>query len=224
MTAHPTLTEQLIEQKAKAAKAIPQAGLAVMDQATAALDASGLAGKALKEGDEVPNFSLPNANGERFSLHEYTNQGPVVISFYRGGWCPYCNLELAALQAALPDIEAAGGRLIAISPNTPDNSLSTREKHNLQFEVLSDVGFNVIDRFGLAFDMPEELVNLYGEFAINVAQWNGEERWRLPIPATYVIDSQRKVVKSYVNADYRERLDPVDIITALKEIPAPAQT
>ncbi|MGB3189179.1 MAG: peroxiredoxin-like family protein [Limnoraphis sp.] len=120
---------------------------AVMDQATEYLVKSGLVEKALKVGDQVPNFQLPNAVGETVEIKELFKSGATVITFYRGEWCPYCNLELRTLQKYLPEIEQFKATLVAISPQTPDHSLSTLEKNELTFEVLSDVGNQVAKKF-----------------------------------------------------------------------------
>ncbi|MEB3283197.1 MAG: peroxiredoxin-like family protein [Lyngbya sp.] len=213
------LTEELQNLKKQFLSNQAQDVIAKMTQATEDLIKSGIVEQALKVGDRVPNFQLPNALGETVELQELFKSGPVVITFYRGQWCPYCNLELRTLQKYLPEIEQLGAKLVAISPQTPDNSLSTTEKNELTFEVLSDVGNQVARKFGLVFVLPEELRPIYQGFGINLPAYNGDESFELPIPATYVIDRNGIIVHAFVEPDYTQRLDPEKIITTLKNLP-----
>lgn len=194
---------------------VPPEIRAVMEQADADLLASGIVERALKAGDAAPDFSLPGVDGKAHHLSELLGSGPVVLSFYRGGWCPYCNLELRALQAVLPEITALGAALVAISPQTPDESLSTAEKNALAFPVLSDSGSAVAARFGIAFDLADELRAIYTGFGHGLPAINGTDDWRLPIPATYVIDQTGTIRFAYVDPDYRKRLEPAQIVATL---------
>lgn len=191
---------------------------AIMAKATEELVRSGIAKKSLKEGDKAPEFTLPNAVGKSVELQDLLKQGAVVISFYRGQWCPYCNLELRSLQQALPAIEEQGATLVTISPQTPDNSLSTAEKNELTFEVLSDAGNAVAKQFGLVFQLPAELRPIYEGFGIDLQAHNGDETFELPIPATYVVAPDGTVARAFVDPDYTKRLDPEEIIAALKSL------
>lgn len=173
---------------------------------------------ALKEGDAAIDFSLPNAKGEPTQLSRLLEQGPVVLNFYRGGWCPFCNLEFKSLHDILPQIKQLGATLIGISPELPDNSLDTMEKHNLQFEVLSDVGNKIADQYGLVMKVPEIIRPLYLDWGLDLPKFNGEDTWELPIPATYVINRNGKIIKAYVNKNYTERMEPTDIIKALETV------
>jgi len=197
---------------------IPQDVLSLLLSKTKELVESGLAEKALKEGDKIPQIVLPNATNKEIDINKYLNEGPVVISFYRGGWCPYCNLELRALQENLKEIESAGGKLFAISPELPDNSISSKEKHNLKFEVLSDVGNKVANKFGLVFNLAEELRPIYKQFNFDIPNNNGDNSWSLPIPATYIVNQKGIITKCFVNADYTKRMEPSDIIDALSKL------
>jgi peroxiredoxin len=145
-------------------------------------------------------------------------QGPVVLSFYRGGWCPYCNLEFKALNDVLPEIHALGARLVGVCPELPDHSLSTAERHQLQFEVLSDIGNNIAREYGIVMQVPASMRPLYLQWGLDVPTVNGDETWELPIPATYVIDSDGRIATAYVNKDYTQRMEPEAIIEALKEL------
>lgn len=213
-----TLTETLAEAVANSASSIPEEIRESMLEANQKIIETGIEKTAIKTGATVPDFTLENASGDAISLSETLRQGPVVLLFYRGGWCPYCNLELRAYQEALDTIKALGASLIAISPESPDNSLSTAEKNELSFDVLSDTDFEASNKFGLTFTFPEVLVNVYKNFGLDVPGVNDDDEWRLPIPAAYVIDRDGMVVKHHVDVNYTERLDPLDAIAALEKL------
>jgi peroxiredoxin len=179
---------------------------------------SGIAERSLNESDEIPQINLPNAVGKTINVNSMLKDGPVVISFYRGAWCPYCNLELKALQNALPEIKSLDAQLIAISPNTPDNSISSIEKHGLEFEVLTDAGNKIAKEFSLVFNLAEELRPIYQQFNFDVPKYNGNKSWELPIPATYIVNTDGKIAHAFVNADYTKRMEPTEIISKLKEL------
>lgn len=191
---------------------IPADAFATMEAANRRLAASGLVARALKAGDRMPDFELPDANGKRVRSVELRAKGPLLVSFYRGGWCPYCNLELKALQARLADIEARGATLVAISPQAPDHSLSTAQKQGLRFPVLSDAGNRVARSFGLVFTLEESLKPLYQAFGIDLAEHNGEASFELPVPATYAVARDGTVLEAFVDADYRKRPEPETIV------------
>ena len=173
---------------------------------------------ALNVGSTATDFTLPNMKGGQTQLSTLLEKGPVVITFYRGGWCPYCNLEFKSLHEILPQIKQHGATLIGISPELPDNSMNTIEKHKLQFEVLSDVGNKVADQYGLVMKIPEVIRPIYLEWEIDLPTLNGEDTWELPIPATYVINTDAKIVAAYVNKNHTERMEPSDIIEALEAL------
>lgn len=200
-------------------RVIPPEKLKIMDGATEQLIASGLKFSALKQSDRVEDFILPDAHGRPVRLQALLEGGPVVISFYRGGWCPYCNIELRGLQRVLSEVEALGASLVAISPQLPDNSLSTEEKNRLTFPVLSDVGNRVARRFGIVFRLPDELLETYQAFHHGLFDINGEAgASELPIPATYVLDRAGIIRLAYVEEDYTKRLDPQTVIEALRSL------
>lgn len=179
-----SLGRRLKEQNEAGRARIPAEALAVMDHATPELTASGIAVSSLGLGAKVAEFSLPDATGTKISLSSLLAKGPVALAFYRGGWCPYCSTELRALQAKLPEITAGGATLVAISPQTPDSSLSTAEKLELKFPILSDEGNQVAESFGLVFTLPESLRQVYASFGLNLPAANGDETFGLPIPAS----------------------------------------
>jgi peroxiredoxin len=145
-------------------------------------------------------------------------QGPLIVVFYRGGWCPYCNLELRAWQGMLADVKAKGAQMVAISPQTPDNSLNTQQKNELAFEVLSDSELLASNSFGIAFDLSPELVALYSSVGHDLPKTNGNGRWTLPVPATYVIGTDGVIQFAHLDVDYRNRAEPSDILASIKPI------
>jgi peroxiredoxin len=172
--------------------------------------------QAIHEADKAPDFTLPNHLGNDVSLGNELAHGPVVLNFYRGGWCPYCNLEFHALQTILPDIQALGAQLIGISPETPDASSNTVEAKGIQFTVLSDVGNKVARLYGLQTDVPEAIRPLYKQWGLDVNGANGDNSWELPLPATYIIDKCGTVKAAFINRDYTQRMEPNDVIRTLK--------
>lgn len=213
-----SLTDDLAHLAAQTRAMLPEEVREVMEQAEIDLINSGIVERALKVGDTIPSFSLPNAIGKSIVIQDLLKLGAVAISFYRGEWCPYCNLELHALQTALPDIQACGASLVAVSPQTPDNSLSTIEKHELSFEVLSDVGNQVARKFGLVFIVPEALRPIYQKLGIDLPAANGDETFELPIPATYIVSPNGVIVYAFVKPDYTQRLAPDEIVNVLKNL------
>lgn len=210
-----SLTEILKEKVANSKKNIPAEKREIMDRAIALLEKESLATKALGVGDILPDFHLPNAKGETISLSSFKNDY-LVVSFYRGGWCPYCNLELKALQDVLPQLSDLNTSLVAISPELPDSSLTTTEKNELTFEVLSDVDNIYAKSLGLVFQLPEDLITLYNSFNLQLAKHNGNEDYELPMPATYVLNENYEIIYSFVTEDYKERLDPEKILETIK--------
>jgi peroxiredoxin len=173
----------------------------------------------LEVGTSAPNFALPNALGQSVELAQRLRSGPVVLTFYRGAWCPYCNVTLRAFQAALPRFRTHGASVIAISPQTPDRSLSLTEKHSLEFDVLSDVEQSVIRAYRVQFTSPADIKDLYLDtFHNDLSTQTADGSWALPIPATFVIDRTGVIRARHVAVDYRTRMDPDDIEAALSEL------
>jgi len=182
------------------------------------VDVSGVA-PGLAPGEKAPGFSLPDAMQRSVSLRDRVSTGPVVLVFYRGEWCPYCNAYLRALQAALPEITARGASLLAVSPQSPDHSLSITEKAQLAFDVLSDVDQAVIQAYKVQFTAPPDLQDLHvNAFDVNLPDHTANHSWQLPVPATFVIDRAGVVRAAHVAADYRTRMEPADIIAALDDL------
>jgi len=196
-----------------------------MHRATAELVSSGAVEHALKRGDRAPDFTLKNADGRDVSLQELLTRGPAVVTFYRGVWCPYCNLDLQALQEVLPAIEALGVRLVAISPQTQPYSRRSQRDNGITFPILSDPGNTIAARFGLTFKLPDYLIELYRDtFKNDLAHVNGDASWTLPMPARYVIGKDGVIVHAEVSPDYTQRPDPHELLPVLEAITARAQT
>lgn len=182
------------------------------------LRATGIAGRALAVGDTVPDFALPNARGETVRSAGLVGRGPLVVTFYRGGWCPYCNLELRAYQAELDRIRGFGADIVAISPELPDKAMSTAERNAIGFEVLTDGGNAVARQFGLVFRLSDELVEIYKRNGNDLERNNGDGSWELPIPGTFVVGRDGRVVLADVDPDYTRRLDPAEVIAAVDRV------
>ncbi len=197
---------------------IPQDTLNTMMSEMEDLIATGIAEQSISKGNTFPTFDLPNATNELRSLENFLSNGPLVISFYRGAWCPYCNLEINALQHNLPEIIAAGGQLVAISPQTPDKSVDQVSASQLTFEVLSDVGNKLAKQCGLVFTLPESLRSIYKSWQIDIPGHNGDNSFELPIPATYIIDTDGFIRYAFADMDYTNRLEPSIIIEQLKSL------
>ncbi|AOB30363.1 alkyl hydroperoxide reductase [Bordetella sp. H567] len=196
---------------------VPYSVIETMHRATAELKASGLAERAKKVGDKAPAFTLQDPEGNTVSSAELLAKGPLVVSFYRGVWCPYCNMELQALQAALPSFQELGASLVAISPQTAPNSRKSTRQNNLTFPILSDVKGEVGASFGLKFKLPDYLVALYQGLKNDLPRFNDDPEWTLPMPARYVIAQDGTIVYAEVNPDYTRRPEPEEMLPALRQ-------
>ena len=187
----------------------------IMQRASRELADSGQADRALTVGAQAPRFSLPSATGHILPLDDLLAKGPVVLTFYRGAWCPYCNIALRSLQQHHEAITARGARLVAISPQISDESITLAEKHALTFDVLSDIGSDTAKQYGLAFDLPDDLAAVYDKLGFDLQRVNDGHPRTLPLPATYVIDRDGTIRWAFVNTDYTTRAEPADILAAL---------
>ena len=210
-----SLTQLLKDYADASAAKLPEEAKVIMQNAIEDVETSKITAKALKTGDIFPSFNLPNAKGEVIKSLSLLDNGPLVIAFYRGGWCPYCNIELKALQNALPQIKEKGAQLVAISPESPDNSLTTQEKNELSFEVLTDKDNNFARDLSLVYKLPESLIALYNKFGLSLEASQGNANFELPIAATYVIDTNGKIIYDFVQVDYKLRADTSAILEAL---------
>jgi len=197
---------------------ISEADQRIMQQAAEDL-ARRMPNPGLKAGDKAPDFTLKNAHGKPITLSNHFSSGPVVLIFYRGAWCPFCNLQLKALQKSVPHFQREGARLIAVTPQKPDKSLQQVKKDGYPFEILSDLDGDVMRAYGLYFEVPPELSDVYKRnFKLDLAEYNGPGRYVLPVPGTFVIDTKGIMRAAYAHTNYTKRMEPTAIVAALKEI------
>lgn len=188
----------------------------IMAKATEDLMRSGQAERAVHQGQKAPDFVLPDVSGRPVRLSDLLKKGPVVLTFYRGGWCPFCNVQLKSYQAHLAEFRAKGAELVAVSPQTPEYTLSTTEKAALTFPVLSDLGNKVARSYGLVYKLADELVPIYKKFGIDLEKHNGDGTYELPMPGTYLIGRDGTILLSQVDADYKQRMPVETLLGALK--------
>lgn len=220
-TAHktPVYKEEFIELRKQLNEVMPAESMELLDNDALRMHKEYTGPLKLKVGERAPAFSLQNASGRTVSLAEYLKKGPVIITFYRGVWCPYCNLVLNAYQRILPEIKRQGSTLMAISPQTPDQSLTTREKNKLEFEVLSDKGNIVARQFVQVFEGNEAVTAEALKLGVDFNEFNDSEKVELPIPAVYIIDRDGTVVfAKSEGGDYRYRVEPREILEVLAKI------
>lgn len=182
-----------------------------------AVKESGVLETAINVGDNAPDFSLTNAEGNVVTLSEELKKGPVVLMWYRGGWCPYCNITMHYMQEFVGEFRELGAELVALTPESPDDALSMAEKHDLQFEVLSDLHNEVAHKYGVVFTLTPEVHKIYEE-SFKLSEYNENEKGELPLAVTYVIDTNGKVTYAFLHPDYRERAEIDDILKALEDL------
>jgi peroxiredoxin len=213
-----TLANQITAFQNKFIPTIPEETLNLLMSELQTLIRKGLAEQAVNVGSKFPDFALPNADNTNVPLSTLLKKGPLVISFYRGAWCPYCNLEINALQSRLADIQAAGAQLIAISPQTPDKSSDQVNTSKLTFDVLSDSNNKLAKQCGLVFTLPESLRPIYAAWELDIPGHNGDDTFELPMPATFIIASNGTIKYAFIEMDYTQRLEPDIIIEQLKQL------
>lgn len=191
---------------------------AAYDEFLKRLDAGQAAAQACKEGDPMPGFLLPSADGRLVGSEELLADGPLVVTFFRGDWCPYCAATLDALEAVLPDLSRAGGTLVALTPETGGRALATRRDRALHYEVLVDVDLAVAMAFGIVFRTPPLYAELLRRRGIDLAERSGNPAWLLPVPATFLVGRDGIVLRAWVNRDFTHRAEPSDIVTALRSL------
>lgn len=215
-----TMREQADKVKAAAAEHLPADIVQAFDQSISELVDQGIPSDSIKVGDQLESFTLDDASGVPVTLEQLLQAGPAVIVFYRGGWCPYCNLALRTYQQELlPALGQFRARLIAISPQSPDESLSTVEKASLEFTVLSDPGSRLAERIGIAFQQADEVLAAQRKLGLDLAQVNAEGSTRLPRPTVLVVTEDRVVRFVDVQPDYTTRTEVAEIVAALTELP-----
>ena len=209
--------DQYIENSSKEKSPFSSSDTAVMENAGRDL-ASRMPAPGIKVGEKAPDFVLNNALGKPVSLKEELEKGPVVLVFYRGAWCPFCNMHLHVLQESLPEFKKHGAQLITITPQTPDKSVEQFKQKGYPFEVLSDLDSKVMKNYQLYFELPAELVDVYKKHGLDIEAFNGKDRNVLPVPGSFVIDTNGVVRAMHADTDYKKRMEPTAIIDALKKM------
>ncbi len=213
-----SLQDALDTYKAEPKPHFPAEFGAIAGRTIAALAATGQAARALKIGDRARAFDLPDQDGASVGSAALLEKGPVVLSFYRGVWCPFCNIELKALEEVLPEIKARGASLVAISQQTPVNSRRSQRENGLTFPILSDAGGEVGETFGLRWVVPEEMREVHRKLGGPLPTFNGEDSWTLPMPARYVIGQDGVIAYAEVNPDYTRRPEPSNLFPVLDRL------
>ena len=193
------------------AQQLPENILNAFSQSLCELMNKNLEAHALKVGETVPDFTLPSSEGKQVSLYEVLKENSVVLSFFRGNWCPFCMAELNHYQEAVNNKIVDSASVIAISPQTAAYNNAATKENALQFNILSDKGYKVAKRFGLVFSLQENMCDLYKELGADLEAFNDDATYQLPIPATYIIGKDKKVLFASVNTNYMERADICDI-------------
>ena len=212
-----TLKDQLRLMSEAMAKKIPPEKAKAIEGAMNKLRESHLTEKALKVGQTMPDFSLKDAHGKAVNFKDLRKKGSVIVAFYRGSWCPYCNAQLSAYQAHLKEFISHGASLVAITPEKPDLSVLLAQNKKLGFPILTDTDNKLAAKFGLVWAVEGEMKKVYGEFGIDLEKDQGNPDWKLPVPATYVVGSDGKVKYAFLDVDYTRRADPADILKALEK-------
>ena len=211
-----SLAEKLADEKERFRTNADPAYVQAFEDFIYTLKISGIEAGALKENDKAPDFALKNALRKSVMLAEALKAGPVILTWYRGGWCPYCNLALHEMQRFLPEFKKAKASLIALSPELPDKSLSTKEKLALEFEVLTDTDNAVAKKYGGVHILSSEVRDYYN--SLKVFEYYTSEFYDFPVPATYIVDSNFMVRFAFVDVDFRNRAEPAEILRVLKNL------
>lgn len=210
-----TLKENIDAFKQDFINKAPESVRAVMDRATEDLKSSGILDSTIKVGDTLPPFRLNNQDGEPVDSAALLKEGPLVLSFFRGIWCPYCNLEVKALEEFAVQFGAAGAQVLLISPQTEKYGKKTLSDNQLSFDVLSDRGNSFAKRLGLVFSLPKDLREIYLSFGINLPEHNGDDSWEIPMPTRLIVSQSGQIVYADINPDYTDRPEPADTLAAL---------
>jgi len=210
-----SLAQQLADLTTKLRALVPADRLTTIERAVEQLKKSNVAAHALQLGDKAPDFELLDGEGMSWRLQDFLRSGPLVIVFFRGRWCAYCNTQLAALQQVHEQIAAAGASLVAISPQTQKHTYLTRDMHQLRFPVLSDPGNETARKFGLVYRVPQDLQCMYESIMTKLPGYNGDQSWELPLTASYIIAPPGIISFAQVNVDWRERPEPEALLLHL---------
>lgn len=218
LTAPASIQQELAATAQHLASVLPAAASQTIDAGIAAVHAAGLAQRSLQVGQPAPLFTLPDAAGQPVALADLLARGPVVLVFYRGNWCPYCNVQLRAYSQTLADFQALNATLVAISPQTPDLTSLTADEKELRFPVLSDQGNVVARQYGLAYSVGDAVYQTLHGVGIDLAAYNGDDSGELPLTGTFVIAPSGTVAWAATDANFKQRPDPADLLAALAAI------
>lgn len=196
----------------------PPEVVAVLHRITDELIASGQAGRSLHAGDRAPAFTLPDPDGKLVSSQDLLAKGPLVLTFYRGVWCPYCNLDLQALEEVRSEIEARGAFLVAVSQQTAANSRKAQRTNKLGFPIVGDKDGELAAKFGIRWHLPDDVQAVHKQLGADLVAFNGEDSWTLPMPARYVIGQDGVIAYAEVNPDYTRRPEPSDVFAVLDQL------
>nr|WP_146429959.1 peroxiredoxin-like family protein [Blastopirellula retiformator] len=213
----PTLGEQLQQKSDEAGKRFPAEMLKTMRTAVQTVRDTGIENSAKQVGDAAIDAELTGWNGKSVKLSDLWSEGPIVLMWYRGGWCPYCNLQLRAMQKELKALEGAGAKLVVLTPELPEKAKETAEANDLDFVALHDKQNAVAHKYGLVFELPETILPLYRDM-LKLGEVNGSDAMELPLSATYVIDTKGKIRYAFLDADYTKRAEPADVVAAVKKV------
>ena len=210
-----SLSEQLAEKAAESSTRVPTEVREAFKAGIQMVRDSGIEESAKQVGDDAADGELIGWDGKTFQLSELWEEGPIVLMWYRGGWCPYCNIQLSAMQQYLDEIENAGARLVVLTPELPEKAKQTAEKSGIEIVALHDRGNQLAEEYGIMFDLPEPIVPMYRD-KIKLPSYNGTDKMQLPLAATYVIDTSGKITYAFLDADYKKRAEPSEVLEAIK--------
>lgn len=215
-----SLQDKLDEFKAKFKTQAPAEAFEAFGRSTQELIESGQAELALKAGDQVPDFVLTDSDRNEVALKDLLAKGPVVLTFYRGVWCPYCNIELQALEEVAADIRARGATLVAISMQGASDSRKSQKDNKLSFPILTDKAGELANKFGIRWALQDYVIPIHSGFGVELPRIHGDGQWNLPMPARYVVDTDGTIAYSEVNPDYTRRPEPADLFPVLDKLNA----
>lgn len=210
-----SLTDQLQAVADASSKRLPEPVLKSFKEGIQTVKQTGIEASAKQVGDQAVDAQLFGWDGESVTLSEAWKDGPIVLMWYRGGWCPYCNIQLRAMQQRLSEIEGAGAKLIVLTPELPAKAKETAEANDLSMKVLHDKNSEVAEQYGILFDLPAAIIPMYRD-KLKLGSFNGNDNMQLPLAATYVISSSGAITYAFLNADYKKRAEPDDVIAAVK--------
>ena len=197
---------------------IPPEASALMHSETLKLEEEFKNRKLLTIGDIAPDFTLPNASDQQINLQNYLAKGPIILNFYRGGWCPYCNFDLQALEEVADEIRSRGASLLAISQQGALSSRKSKRDNNLSYPILIDQGGKLAQSYDLRWTLPSYLIEVFKMFKVDLLKIHHDDKWTLPMPARYIIDRDGIIAYAEVNPDYTQRPEPSDLFPILDQL------